>query len=79
MAKQPVAWNDYCTECWLNELQGSMDRCTSDRDITEMMLKRTLNPYNKSKNIYVSFFSALSIFNPQAAECLLTLYQTTKF
>ena len=43
MGKQPVAWKEYCAEHWLKELQGSMDRCTGLRDITEILLKTALN------------------------------------
>ena len=43
MGKQPVAWKEYCAEYWLKELQGSMDRCTNLRDITEILLKTALN------------------------------------
>ena len=32
--KQPVAWKEYCAEYWLKELQESMDRFPSHRDIT---------------------------------------------
>ena len=41
--KQPVAWREYCAEYWLNELQEDMDRYTSCRDITEILLKTGLN------------------------------------
>ena len=43
MGKQPVAWEEYCAEYWLKELQESMDRCTGCRDITERLLKTVLN------------------------------------
>ena len=38
-----MAWREYCVEYWLMELQESMDRCTGCSDITEIMLKTTLN------------------------------------
>ena len=40
--KEPVAWKEYCAEYWLKELQESMDRCTSRRDLTEILLKTAL-------------------------------------
>ena len=40
--KQPMAWQEYCVECWLKELQESMDRHTGHCDITEMLLKMVL-------------------------------------
>ena len=43
VGKQPVAWNKYCAEDWLKELQESMDRCTGRRNITEILLKTTLD------------------------------------
>ena len=43
MGKQPVAWKEYCAEYWLKELQGSMDRCSNRRDITEIPSKTTLD------------------------------------
>ena len=43
--KQPMALNEYFVEYWLKELQESIDRCTGRRDITEIMLKHTVN-YN---------------------------------
>ena len=38
-----MALKEYCTEYWLKELQESMDRCTGHRDLTEILLKTTLN------------------------------------
>ena len=43
VGKQPVAWKEYCTKYWFKELQESMDRCTSPRDITEILLTTALN------------------------------------
>ena len=43
VGKQSVALKEYCAEYWLKGLQESMDRSTGPRDITEMMLKTTLN------------------------------------
>ena len=43
VGKQPVAWKEYCEEYWLKEVQESMDRCTGRCDITEILLKTTLN------------------------------------
>ena len=43
VGKQPVAWKKYCGEYWLKELQESMDGCTGLPDITEILLKKTLN------------------------------------
>ena len=43
VGKQPVAWKEYPVEYWLKELQGSMDRCTNRRDITEIPLKTALD------------------------------------
>ena len=40
--KQPIVWTEYCAECWLKELQESMDRCTGRHDISEMF-KTVLN------------------------------------
>ena len=42
VGKEPVAWKEYCAEYWLKELQESMDRCTSCRDLTEILLKTAL-------------------------------------
>ena len=39
MGKQPVAWEEYCAEYWLKELQGSMDRCIDPHDITEILFE----------------------------------------
>ena len=41
--KQPLAWKEYCAEYWLKEFQESMDRCSDCHDITEILLKMTLN------------------------------------
>ena len=38
-----MALKEYCAECWLKELQKSMDRCTGRRDITEILLETALN------------------------------------
>ena len=38
-----MAWEEYCAEYWLNELQESMDRCTGCRNITEIQLKTALH------------------------------------
>ena len=43
LRKQPVAWNEYCAEYWLKDLQESMDRCTGRRNITEILLKTVLD------------------------------------
>ena len=43
VGKQPVAWNEYCAEDWLKELQKSMDRCTGDCDITEILMKTIIS------------------------------------
>ena len=43
VAKQPVAWKEYCAEYWLKELLESMDRCTGCSDITEILMKKVLN------------------------------------
>ena len=39
VGKQLVAWKAYCAECWLKELQESIDRCTGRSDIIEKLLK----------------------------------------
>ena len=56
VGKQPVAWKEYCAECWLKELQESMDRCTGRNDITEILSKTALNTNQLS--IYLSVFHA---------------------
>ena len=38
VGKQPVAWKEYCVE-----LQESMDRSTGHHNITEILLKTSLN------------------------------------
>ena len=43
VGKQPVAWKEYFAEYSLKELQERMDRCTGCSDITEILLKMTLN------------------------------------
>ena len=51
VGKQPVAWEEYCAEYWLKELQESMNRCTGPCDITESLLKmafNTIQSFNKS-------------------------------
>ena len=35
LGKQPVAWKEYCWECWVKELQESIDRSTGCHDITQ--------------------------------------------
>ena len=50
--KQPEAWKEYCADYWLKEFQESMDRCTGHCDITEMLLKTTLNIMQSIPNIY---------------------------
>ena len=42
VGKKQVAWEEYCAEYWLKELEESMDRCTGHHDITEIQLKMTL-------------------------------------
>ena len=37
VGNQPVAWEEYCAEYWLKELQKSMDRCTDHCNITEIL------------------------------------------
>ena len=53
VGKQPVAWKEYCAEYWLKELQEGMDKCTGCRDVTEVLLKTALTPYNQSNNSLV--------------------------
>ena len=43
VGKQPVDWKEYCAEYWLKELQEGMYRCTDCCDISEILLKKTLN------------------------------------
>ena len=43
VGKQQVTLTDYCAEYWLNELQGSMDRWTDRREISEILLETALN------------------------------------
>ena len=43
VGKQPVAWKEYCADCYLKEIQEDMDRCTGCHDITEILLKTSLN------------------------------------
>ena len=44
VGKQPVAWKEYCAECWLKEPQESMDRCTGNPCMTENGIKHhTIN------------------------------------
>ena len=43
VGKQLVAWKEYCAEYWFKELQESMDRCTGHHDITQILLKMSLN------------------------------------
>ena len=54
-----VAWIEYCSEYWLKELQESMDRCTSHRNITKILLKTTLNTVQSTKP---EFFLLLAMF-----------------
>ena len=43
VGKQPEDWKEYCAQCWLKELQKSMDRCTGRGNIAEILLTTTLN------------------------------------
>ena len=43
VGKQPVARKNIVRRTGIKELQGSMDRCTGRRYITEIMLKTALN------------------------------------
>ena len=43
VGKQPVSWKENSAEYWLKELQESIDSCTGFRDLTEILLKTTLN------------------------------------
>ena len=49
VGNQPVAWQEYCVEYRLKELQESMDRCTGCHDITEIKDKRGIK-HNTMKN-----------------------------
>ena len=49
VGKQPVAWEDCCVEYWCEKTRKCMSRWTGRRDITEKLLKTTLNP-NQSIN-----------------------------
>ena len=51
VGKQLVAWKEYWAEYWLKELQESMDRFTGCHNITEILLKTALTPYNQSINL----------------------------
>ena len=61
--KQPMAWKEYCAEYWLKELQESMDRCTGWRNITEILLKislniiQSINPQNHQSSILMHLYS----------------------
>ena len=57
VGKQPVAWKEYCAEHWLNELQESMGRCTSRRDLTEILLKTVLNTIQSNNQPNKTFCS----------------------
>ena len=48
VGKQPVVWNEYCAECWLKELQKSMDRSTCRHNTVENGVKH--NTINRSIN-----------------------------
>ena len=54
VGKQPVAWEEYCAECWLKELQESIDRCTGRHGMTEILLKKGLTLSQPSPGFYVS-------------------------
>ena len=41
--KQSVAWRKHCEQYWLKELLEGMDRCSGCCDITEILLKMTIN------------------------------------
>ena len=43
VGKQPVTLKEYCAEYRLKDLQESMNRSTSRRDITEILMKTPLN------------------------------------
>ena len=43
VGKQPVAWKEYCAEYWLEKLTESMERCTGQFEIAEILLKTALN------------------------------------
>ena len=46
VVRLPVAWSEYSTEYWLNELQKSMGKYTDRRGMTKIMLKTGLTTLN---------------------------------
>ena len=69
VGKQPVAWKEYCVECWLKELRESMDRCTDHYDITEILVKNGV----KHHTINRSDVSVNDYFDSRAVYCLISL------
>ena len=46
VGKQPVAWEEYCAENCLKELQETMERSICRKNITEILLKMVLTHYH---------------------------------
>ena len=68
VGKQQVPWKEYCVEYRLKELQGSMDRCTNRRDITEIPLQI---PFNQSFN---QFLRTKSVTKKEMNKCMAEIY-----
>ena len=64
VGKQPVAWEEYCAQYRLKELQESMDRCICHCDVTEILF----NPF-PNKPLF------LRVYN---RNCLKTLCEKEK-
>ena len=46
-----MAWEEYCAQYWLKDLQESMELYTGHRDITEILLKMVLNAIQLSNDL----------------------------
>ena len=78
VGKQPVAWKEYCVECWLKELQESLDRCNGCSNISEMLLKNGVKHHS-----IISYKCLITVQPVHSMHSLpvraLTLSQTTNF
>ena len=66
VGKQPVAWEEYCEECWLKDLQARVDRCTGHCNITEILMKTAFNQLINSLTAY-DYFSDGHVGNQPVA------------
>ena len=56
VGKQPVAWNKYCAEYLLKELQESMDRFSGCRGMIQIRFKMALNTHTINQSAKICKF-----------------------